>query len=898
MYQLVHRMVTLFVCVSAGVSALALTLDSPHAKNPRVQFGYRELQRSTQTAGVVRVALVADPHSAGLLTQTGQTLADDPESYVLSIRVPDTRAVIVARDTTGAMYGLLDLAEQVRWRGWQRVESHAKSPYIRLRGVNPFIHVQAFEDQGSWFYDDAFWQMHFDQLARSRTNFFDIHACYDLVTTLFPNIFPYLFYFDDLPDVGVGRAQARRNLDQLKKIVKMADERGIHVGLMTYHAAWSIPGRPGPEPDETRLREYNTRCFEALCREVPGLALVGFRIGESGRSCAFWEQACIEGVTRAGQPDRPIYTRSWVTNRADLEAISRNHKGPVYMEYKYNGEQLGLPYQVTGGWMAGKGSYSYQDYSNFPRPFRTLYQIRANGTHRIFPWGDPTFVARCVKTTRFIDGQGYCVEPLTAYYPLTDYYTNTIYVDNAYSKYLTDRDWYWYELWGRLGYDPDTPDWVWDGLFRDRLGARLGPLTRRLMDCTSAIVPLVYTWRGAGPDHRSIAPEMEWGDDLDTWTRFTPLEVRAFVNADEYADLLLKGEFTARLNPVQVADWLLQAARDARALADQVDAAAPSGPDGREPRYLARCARAQAFLAEYYAHKTQAALWLSLWRRTGAPWYADQLRKAFEQYRDDWKRLSDFTSMGWRPFLEALRRHTEAHHWKNELPRLKADVELVQKVMAEAEAVKTAARTEPAFFPLLTLGTESDGSVVFRAQAIGVIPEAADCRLVWQTTDGRAHAETYFPRPDASGVYTLRFPRELMPAAGSIEYKLRPRGWNARGQFPEAKEAWYRVGTRNTQLTTQLFPAKVDREAGTVVVALRADSPAGIEWVRVWYKAMPSTAQWQSAAMTEGDGRYTAELPYTKEGLQYCFELMDRAGTGSMLPNFRQETPYINVEGW
>ncbi len=898
MHRYLFRIVMIGLCLAAGFSALGLSLDSPHAQNPRVQFGYGELKRAPQITGTVRVLLVTDPQAARLLAQTGLKLAEEPESYVLSTSVPDVRALIVARDTVGAMYGLLDLAEQARWRGWRHIESHARAPHLRLRGVNPFIHVQALEDPGSWFYDDAFWQTHFDQLARSRTNFFDIHACYDLVTTLFPSIFPYLFYFDDLPDVGVGRVQARRNLAQLKKIVQMADERGIQVGLMTYHAAWSIPGKPGPEPDEARLREYNARCFEALCREVPKLSLVGFRIGESGRSCAFWEQACIDGVTRAGQPDRPIYTRSWVTNRADLESIARNHKGPVYMEYKYNGEQLGLPYQVTGGWMAGKGSYSYQDYSNFPRPFRTIYQIRANGTHRIFPWGDPAFVARAVKAARFIDGQGYCVEPLTAYYPLTDYYTNTIYVDNAYCRYLTERDWYWYELWGRLGYDPNTPDWVWDGLFRDRLGARVGPLTRRMMDRTSAIVPLCYTWRGIGPDHRNIAPEMEWADGLEAWTKFTPLEVRAFVNPEEYTDLLLNGEFTARLNPLQVADMLLQAARDARSLAAEVEAAAPAGPDGREPRYLARCARAQADLAEYYAHKTQAAVWLCLWRKTGAPWYADSLRDAFEMYRQDWKRLSDFTAVGWRPFLETLRRRTEAHHWKNDLPKLQADAELVQKISAEADAVRMAARSEPAFFPVLTLGPEPDGSVVFRAQALGTIPEAADCRLVWQTTDGRSHAETYFPRPDASGVYTLRLPKELMPRYGAMQYKLRPRGWNARGQFPEAKEAWYRVGTLNTRPKVEILPVQTDRNAGRAVVALRAESPAGIEWVRVWYKAMPSTAQWQSAPMIEANGVYRAELPFTKEGLQYCVELMDRAGSGCMAPDFRTETPYVNVEGW
>ena len=131
---------------------------------------------------------------------------------------------------------------------------------MELRGVNQFLHVQAFEDRNSWYYDDAFWQDLLDRMARSRHNFLDLHATCDLVTTLFPNVYPYLFYFDEYSDVGVPEEDAERNLEQLKKVVAMARQRGIKVGLMSYKGWWSIPKfTRRREPDNATLADYTAK---------------------------------------------------------------------------------------------------------------------------------------------------------------------------------------------------------------------------------------------------------------------------------------------------------------------------------------------------------------------------------------------------------------------------------------------------------------------------------------------------------------------------------------------------------------------------------------------------------------------------------------------------------------
>ena len=61
-----------------------------------------------------------------------------------------------------------------------------------------------------------------------------------------------------------------------------------------------------------------------------------------------------------------LYSRSWGASRAELEKIAAKYSGKTYVEIKYNGEDLVLPYQVTGGWTEKMESYSYQDFRDLP----------------------------------------------------------------------------------------------------------------------------------------------------------------------------------------------------------------------------------------------------------------------------------------------------------------------------------------------------------------------------------------------------------------------------------------------------------------------------------------------------------------------------------------------------
>ena len=241
-----------------------------------------------------------------------------------------------------------------------QIQGRAASPFLELRGCNLFLQTQAMSDGGSWFHNDRFWQAHIDQLARSRHNFLDIHATYDYITSLIPSIYPYLFELKEYPTIGVSEGEARGNLERLKSIVALAKDRGIKVGLMSYSAGWYIPDGGGPyanrefsvpwdigpetpplywwidnfnvspkanyrtgekssedqlgdyndrpmkrydnplEPADDELADYTAGCVKALMQEVPELAFVGFRVGESGKPTSFYQDSYLRGLQEAG----------------------------------------------------------------------------------------------------------------------------------------------------------------------------------------------------------------------------------------------------------------------------------------------------------------------------------------------------------------------------------------------------------------------------------------------------------------------------------------------------------------------------------------------------------------------------------------------------------------------
>ena len=108
-----------------------------------IDYAERDLataQATAKSTAPVRVVTADDPAAGPALT----VLDERPESYAI-VNDGASGALVVGRDTVGAMYGTFELAERLRLRGASAIPLAAPitgAPAISYRAYNPYIVMQ------------------------------------------------------------------------------------------------------------------------------------------------------------------------------------------------------------------------------------------------------------------------------------------------------------------------------------------------------------------------------------------------------------------------------------------------------------------------------------------------------------------------------------------------------------------------------------------------------------------------------------------------------------------------------------------------------------------------------------------------------------------------------------
>ncbi len=685
------RLAVLFILLAGSAAVLAAPSDGP------ADFGLRTVREALFARGL-RAPVSIRLAGAGL-----------PESYSVTFRKGEI--LIQAPDANGALYGALELAERVRRQGAAVLTGPSLSghPFLRDRGWNLFLTLpwdykanntdydpQALVDPTRWWFaNEGFWRKLFDQMALARLNWLDLHGTWDISVTDAPNLYAYFIQSDRFPKVGVSPEIKAANLHRLNTIIEMAHARGVRISLMAYEARFRTPHAKTPYPEnESDLYAYTREVVEKMIRQVPGLDSIGFRIGESGHGEAFFK-CYIEAVKASGR-DIPLYTRSWLARKALVVPLAKAARD-FTVEIKYNGEQWGAPYMVMGGRMSGWYSYSFEDYlsdsgthgaarlwpgnsapggGTWPaQPYKIVWQVRANGTNRILPVYDPIAVRKAVKSMPLGTASGFVVEGLETYYPKSPRYYLAD-PNDAYCDWTHERDWMYLTTWGRLGYDPETPEETFDALIADKLGAASSRLSAS-WKAASRIVSTAFSAFSLGPDHRNHAVELEWGGDTAAYLAAEPFDSHVFASIRETVaagGAGIDGRIPATATAARLAS-LADAASQAAAI--PMDTVAPAERK-RWKEVVTACGQA-AHLGRYYSER-----FLSAWRagqfEAGAFGAAGQASFHMQAAAKEWAALASCAF--YKPFTERLRMHTNAYHWSLELSKVTAEAEKLVKLAA------------------------------------------------------------------------------------------------------------------------------------------------------------------------------------------------------------------------
>ncbi len=797
---------------------------TPPGSSP-VDYGRRELAAALAQAGVTSTVLVTtvdDAATAAALAAASITVSPASGAFAMFDDVSGARRV-AGRDAVGAMYGAFELAESVR-RDAALAPLAApvvRTPATEVRAANLFLSLPAPGERGWWFLDEGFWCEYLDLLARSRFETLDLHGMYDLDNTLFPNALLYFATSASHPTIGVAPPDRARNLAMLQRVVAMAAARGIRVQLMTYRSDTSPTADAPLALDDAALRVYTREATADLARNVPGLARFGFRVGESGHDTPWYIDTMVQGLRDAGS-SIGVYTRTWGATIDGIRSLAQNVGSGLMIEAKYNGEQLGAPYVITGGTMAAIwANYSYEDYLQDPSPYRFVFQVRSGGTHRIFRHASFERARRTALSLGLGGSRGFTMEGAHAYSPQFDFHHRDA-VDR-FAPWTFRRDELQYLLYGRLAYDPTTPETP----FREALADRVG--TTGLWDAVQAasdIVPWMLQGRACGPDHRQAAPELEWGGRVDWWAAqddvindddrcgyHGPFDNFALASPYDTAQDLVAGRGTSRLSSLELARIVLDRADRAR-VALQV----PVVGGDAEARDVVRECAALADLGTYYAHKLRAATALAVYRSSGRRDYLDAARAESALSSDAWATLVVDTAYI-APFREPLRmcefpeycddphRYHFIHdfHWSVEAVHIPQDAVGIDAVEAAVAAMHPAPHDDlpdarawldgrrgdgPGLQALTVDPATATGPWTVTADFANLVPAGAAVRVWWKPFSGYAQWRSV----DATGAGT-RFRAAVPGQGGGAMFAVEVAGPRGVGwRYPDVtRETPYRV---------------------------------------------------------------------------------------------------------
>jgi hypothetical protein len=291
------------------------------------------------------------------------------------------------------------------------------------------------------------------------------------------------------------------------EIFRMAKERGLD----TYIVFWSIfvsrqlaeahgvakdnyyPHYFGNGDTSDVVRRYLRQSIKQTLQEYPDLDGMGLSHGEGmGGMTPLQRQQWVDDVLIAGMLDaeRPVKLIHRVPfssglssdpgasrdveqlTRAAIERLGGKFEGPIWVEVKFNwshGHSTPALVKVHGGPL-GKTYFEPE-----PRGYKITWMMR-NEDFFALRWGVPDFVREHIALNGgqayvggyFIGSEGYI--------PALDYFTAG--PDPVDWKYAFQRQWLFYELWGRLLYEPKTPDSVFQADFTRRYGPRAGNLLK------------------------------------------------------------------------------------------------------------------------------------------------------------------------------------------------------------------------------------------------------------------------------------------------------------------------------------------------------------------------------------------------------------------------------------
>ena len=420
-----------------------------------------------------------------------------PEAFAI---IPQDRVITVyGGDLRGMVYGALELAEMLRnGADLAKIPPLEEKPHLPFRGIKfnlpweTYRPSSALDQHYATARDLKFWEAFLDMMAENRFN----------VVSLW-NMHPFTFMVQprNFPEASPWSEEEFAEWRHLyREIFRMAKERGLD----TYIVHWSIfVSRQLAEAHGVAtenfypfyyvngdtsevVRRYIRESVEQVLEEYPDLDGIGISHGEGMGGMTplerqqWMDDVIIAGMLNADRRSKLIHrvpfssgTTSGPGVSAHVEAVTRaamedlgdRFDGPIWAEMKFNWSHAhSTPKLVKVH--GGKLGDTY--FKPEPGNYKVVWMAR-NEDFFALRWGVPDFIRQHIARNGSASYVGGYFIGSECYIPALDYFTAV--KDPVDWTWAFQRQWLFYKLWGRLLYNPATPDAVFQAEFNRRYGA-------------------------------------------------------------------------------------------------------------------------------------------------------------------------------------------------------------------------------------------------------------------------------------------------------------------------------------------------------------------------------------------------------------------------------------------
>ncbi|REL39008.1 hypothetical protein DYD21_03370 [Rhodohalobacter sp. SW132] len=647
----------------------------------------------------------------------------DPEAFEI-IPEQDRFLTIYGGDEAGMVYGSLAVVERLgNGVALQDIERIKESPKFSFRAIKHNMPWDTYRPSMALdqHYDTAreldYWEAFLDMMAENRFNALSLWMLHPFTYMIMPENFPEASQFSE------------EELDEWRELFSgifgMAKARGID----TYIVNWSIFVSEEfskahdvahdnfyphyyVEGDTTEIvKRYTRESVTQVLNEYPDLS--GFAIshgegmaGMTPQQRQDWmDETMIEGMRLADRPVKFIHrvpfsagTGSEGSTSEHVEKLTREamekldyFDGPIWVEMKFNWSHAHSTPELV---KVHGGELGDTYFEPEPENYKITWMAR-NEDFFALRWGVPDFIRAHIETNDASYIGGYFIGSET-YIPAKDYFTK---IDDPVDwDYAFQRQWLFYKQWGRLLYDPKTPDDVFEREFIRRYGERGENLQEAFALASSTPLRLASAWDLRWDFTLYSEGFLSLNENEDDYESSTmdyisvdrlisrpPLDPN-YVSVKEYVEANLSGESFGddAITPTRLIDMLEEDCRRALELVEGIDT-----EDNASLMYEVSDVKTWAYLGLHFADKLKGAIALETFRQQGGESYQQEAVGHLENALGHWDEVVRIT----RPIYKDMhlthymgggfdRDDERLFHWEHIRPEVAEDVEIARNAAA------------------------------------------------------------------------------------------------------------------------------------------------------------------------------------------------------------------------